>query len=225
MGWRDAVFEHYRVVEPAAVAAWLPDGLSLDLHDGTPWLSVVSFRMDQMRWRGEVRLPAAHTYPQINIRTYVHRDGLPGVFFLRNHVSNLLAAPAGARLYGMPYRHADVESLSGDGVLGYAAALPQGRLQRVVGRLGAPLTGHEDDPESLAFFLCERYPLFSVRDDRLQVAAMVHPPWPLHLLEVEARTHGAIEDLGLEAVVEPLPAVHGSPGVEVQMWGGEACEA
>lgn len=209
VGWMDAIFEHYRVVDPSAVG--LPPELELDLFDGAPWISVVSFRMVDMRWRG-IPLYGARTYPQVNARTYVvGPDGVPGVFFLRNLVSNRLAAAVGRWMYGMPYVWRRV-------------ALEAGRCEagahRVAGVLGARRTGHEQSPGALEFFLCERYPLYARRGGRTEVAAMVHPPWPLYALERVEQSHGLIEELGLSEAVVPHPEVHGSPGVDVRMWGG-----
>lgn len=215
VGWYDAIFEHYRARDATALARWLPPGLELDTFDGAAWVSVVSFRMHAMRWRG-LLLPGAHTYPQINVRTYVRSDDKVGVFFLRNHVSNRLAAIAGRVLYGVPYRWQGVEHSTVDGI-SCRAALPGG-VHHVAGRPAERLVGHEDDARSHRFFLVERYPLFSLRGRRTYEAAMLHAPWHLHRLDVTHRTHAIVDDLGLGDALEPWDEVHTSPGVDVEMW-------
>jgi uncharacterized protein YqjF (DUF2071 family) len=220
VGWRQAIFEHYRIVDPALIERALPDGLALDRHDDEAWLSVVSFRMTSMRFRDALPLPFASTYPQVNVRVYVvGPEGAPGVFFLRNLVGNRLAARAGRALYGMPYVYRAVTlRRDGDRVSARAAARPGETPQLVEGRPGEPLTGHEGEPSQLLFFLAERYPLFSALRGRLHAARMVHPPWPLRrLLDVE-RSHGAVEALGLRDALDPHDDVQFSPGVRVQMW-------
>ena len=218
VGWHQAVFEHYRVVDEAAVACALPAGVTLDRHDGTAWISVVSFRMHDMRWRGW-RLLLAHTYPQINVRTYVRSADHVGVFFLRNHVSNRLAALAGRLLYGVPYRYQTVRhTWSDDGPAQSEAALPGGLRHRVVGRRADRVTGHESDPTSLRFFLVERYPLYTRRRGHTWQAAMLHAPWELYRFEARERSHGCVADLGLLPAVVPFPEVHCSPGVTTMMW-------
>jgi uncharacterized protein YqjF (DUF2071 family) len=219
VGWREAVFQHYRVRDRAAVERSLPPGLALDLFEGDAWLSVVSFRMTKMRWLDAVPLPFASTYPQVNIRVYVvGPDGTPGVFFLRNLVSNALAAKAGRALYGMPYVYQRVSLDGGEERASCAASLPGGLTHAVEGRPGGALTGHEDDPAQLLFFLTERYPLFSERSGQLHVARMVHPPWPLRRLEGAKQSHGAVEALDLLGAVEPFDDLQCSPGVRVRMW-------
>lgn len=226
VGWHDAIFEHYRSVDDAALTGWLPPGLELDRHEGRAFVSVVSFRMSDMRWRG-IRLPFSHTYPQVNVRAYVRSRSGFGVFFLRNYVSNPLAAVAGRWLYGMPYRAQRVRHAVDGDRLTCSAELASGARHHVAGRRVERLTGHEADAESLRFFLVERYPLFSARGRagarRTHEAAMAHPPWALHRFDVEARSHGVLDDLGLRAALEPVDEVHTSLGVDVSMWPPRAC--
>lgn len=220
VGWHDAIFEHFRIADAAAVEARLPAGLQLDRHAGDAYLSVVSFRMASMRWRGW-RLPFSHTYPQINVRVYVHHDGVPGVFFLRNYVGHRLAAWAGRRMYGMPYVHQPV-ALAREGDAYTCAADIGGERHRIEGRAAAPCPDPLHRPDTLPFFLVERYPLYSQRSalqDRLVVAHMFHPPWPLHRLVPTARSWAIPAQLGLRGALERLDTVHCSPGVDVQMWG------
>ena len=221
VGWHQAIFEHYRVLDPDHVGRMLPAPLILDRDDqDDAWLSVVSFRMTNMRWRGLVPLPFASTYAQINVRVYVVApDGTPGVFFLRNYVSNRLAAHAGRALYGMPYVFEPVTLQSdAQGVFCQAMNPAVGLAHRVSGIPGETIEAHEQDPGGLLFFLTERYPLFSRRKDRVCVARMLHPPWPLRKLHRAEQSHGVPSALGLAEMLEPWPDVQCSAGVEVQMW-------
>jgi uncharacterized protein YqjF (DUF2071 family) len=219
VGWHAAIFQHYCIRESESVGRFLPEGLSLDLYDGDSWLSVVSFRMTGMRWRGSVRLPFAGTYPQINVRIYVvGPDGIPGVFFLRNLVGNRLAARMGRRLYGMPYVYQPLQLESRGERVGCTAVFKDALTHTVTGYPGKRLTGHKNDPASLRFFLTERYPLFSQKSGMLHIARMLHPPWPLQLLEDAEQRHGAVSKLGLINALEPYPELHYSAGVPVQMW-------
>lgn len=220
VGWHNALFEHYRITDEAMVEGLLPPGLRLDRHEGRAYLSVVSFRMVSMRWKGWL-LPLSHTYPQINVRVYVHHKGVPGVFFLRNHVSHRLAAWAGRAMYGMPYVHQAV-SLSWDRDPLYCEANIRGAQHRVAGRPVGPRMDPVDDPTSLPFFLVERYPLYSYQKG-LRKAHMYHPPWPLERLETTHHSWAVPAQLGLREGLQRLDEAHCSTGVEVQMWAAEAC--
>jgi len=220
VGWHDAIFEHFRITDEAAIEACLPPGLRLDRHEGAAYLSVVSFRMASMRWRGW-RLPLSHTYPQINVRVYVHHEGVPGVFFLRNFVSHRLAAWTGRAMYGMPYVFQPV-SLDRHGERFSCSATIGGAQHQISGHAAEAQTDHVDQPDALTFFLVERYPLYSHRSG-LMKAHMHHPPWPLRRLEPTLRSWAIPEQLGLRRGLQRLDTVHCSPGVEVQMWGASIC--
>ncbi len=219
VGWHDAIFEHYEIVRDADVEPLLPSGLTLDRHtDGKGYLSVVSFRMNDMRWLRRVRLPLSHTYPQINVRVYVRSGDKFGVFFLRNYVSNRLAAWAGKLLYGVPYVYQGVVLGSAPGEVACSAQLRGGVQHRVAGHVGERLAGHETEPTSLRYFLCERYPLFTARRGTTYEAAMLHAPWHLYRLDEPQRTHACLQDLGLDKAADPVAEVHYSPGVDTLMW-------
>jgi len=218
VGWHDAIFEHYKIVRDADVEALLPPGLSLDRHKGRGYISVVSFRMADMRFRRLLRLPLSHTYPQINVRVYVRSEDKFGVYFLRNYVSNRLAAWAGKFLYGVPYVHQPVVLGATSNRVACTANLANGQVHTVHGTPGERLTGHETDPSSLRHFLVERYPLFTMRKGKTYEAAMLHAPWHLYRLHKPHRTHACMKDLGLFLPVEPVDEVHTSPGVDTLMW-------
>ena len=56
-------------------------------------VSIAAIRGRRLR-RG---LPWVSAFPELNVRTYVHRDGVPGVWFLSLEASNPFAV-AGARI-------------------------------------------------------------------------------------------------------------------------------
>ena len=80
MGWHDLLFLHWRV-PAASLRAHLPPELELETFDGDAWLGVVPFRMVDTRFRWLPRVPTAHTFPELNLRTYVRAGGRSGVWF------------------------------------------------------------------------------------------------------------------------------------------------
>ena len=79
-GWWDLAYLHWRY-DPDEVARLLPDGLEVDTFDGGAWVGLVPF---SMRGIGVPRLPAVPwlgSFPEVNVRTYVIRNGVPGVWF------------------------------------------------------------------------------------------------------------------------------------------------
>lgn len=102
-GWENALFVHWPVA-PKVLSAQLPQGLEPDLLDGSAWIGLVL-----LTERGVSATPAAGRsfLPHIdhfgaNIRTYVRRNGVPGIFFFSLECSSFFAS-LGARLAGIPY--------------------------------------------------------------------------------------------------------------------------
>ena len=80
--WRELLFVHWSF--PAdVVRALVPPALELDLWRGRAWVGLVPFRMEATRTSWMPR-GTGLTFLETNLRTYVHRDGAPGVYFFRS---------------------------------------------------------------------------------------------------------------------------------------------
>src|SRR5260370_30920945 len=81
--------------------------------------------------------------------------------------------------------------------------------------IGEPLP--QSAPESLEFFLTERYCLYSFHRDRLFRSRIFHPPWPLKSATVESYQSTMIEALGVpQPGREPL--LHYAESIAVGIW-------
>src|SRR5438270_11268696 len=76
MVWRDLLFAHWQL-DPDYVQARLPQPLQVGTFAGAAWVGVIPFVMD-FDVRG---IPLMLATPEINVRTYVSYDGIPGVYF------------------------------------------------------------------------------------------------------------------------------------------------
>lgn len=109
MRWSGVQMAHWRV-PPRRLANHLPPGLELDLWQGDAWVSVVALRVQRMRV-GPIPL-GNQDYAQCNVRTYVRRKGIPGIWLLGSYAADALACGS-ARLLGLPYWHSDVRVAAG----------------------------------------------------------------------------------------------------------------
>src|SRR4051812_2155420 len=79
--WLDLFFAHW----PVAVAdlrPHVPAALEIDTCDGTAWVSLVAFRLERIRRRWLPSLGFVTNALELNLRTYVHHQGEPGIYFL-----------------------------------------------------------------------------------------------------------------------------------------------
>ena len=157
------------------------------------------------------------------MRTYVHLDGVPGVWFFSLDASNALAV-WGARLaFGLPYCRARMRLQAGHADLHFTStrvhpAAPPARFEATWAG-GAALPA--PPPGSLDFFLVERYCLYTVHGGRLYRVRIAHRPWPLRRVERLAFTSTMLESHGLPTPPEaPRPHAQGEP-IRVGIWPPE----
>lgn len=216
--WSRLLFLHWPV-DPAALRAVVPADLELDTHDGRAWIGLVAFRMENVHPPGLPGIPTVRDFLELNVRTYVHAGGVPGVYFFSLDAESRLAVWGARTFWHMPYFHARMDLRERDGRILYtsqrihAGAAPA--MFHAIWRPGAPLP--ESQPGSLAFFLTERYCLYTHRRARLQRARVWHPPWPLRSAQVEELRVNMLAQIDLpEPAGEPL--VHYSETIDVGGW-------
>ena len=178
--WHDLLFAHWPV-EIDLLREKIPPGLELDRFDNRAWLGIIPFHMTNVAPRGVPSLPWVSAFPELNVRTYVTREGRPGVFFFSLDAGNPLAVTVARTMFHLPYFNAEME-IEHDGAWvsyssrrsdeGFAAAL-QTRY-RPIGPVQAP------QPGTFEHFLTERYCLYTVDDSfHLRRLDIHHLPWPL----------------------------------------------
>jgi uncharacterized protein len=214
--WRELLVVHWEL-DPEQLRRLIPPRLTLDLHEGRAYISLTPFRVTGVRPPLMPPLPVVSRFGEVNVRTYVHLDGAdPGVWFFSLDASSRLAV-AGARLaYHLPYYPASIRLESSAGRYRFLSRRHGGGGCEATWDVSGELT--EARPETLDFFLVERYVLYSQRADQLFRARVHHRPYPLRkatLVRLE-------EDLLARAgVLEPpgrRPLTHFSPGVEVKIY-------
>ena len=78
--WRDLTFMHWEI-DAEKLIPHLPSGLEVDTFQGKAYVGIVPFMMKNVRPRWFFSTPFVSTFPEYNIRTYVRKDGIPGVYF------------------------------------------------------------------------------------------------------------------------------------------------
>src|SRR5215211_2249224 len=179
--WGDLLFMHWPV-SVESLRPLIPEPLAIDTHDGTAWIGITPFTMWGIRPVFAPVLPRLSESHELNVRTYVHLDGVPGVWFFSLDASNTIAV-LGARLaFHLPYFGARMSLEQRERTMYFTSRRthPQAAPAEfeAVWTVGKRLP--RSAPGSLEFFLTERYCLYSARGDALYRARIFHRPWPLH---------------------------------------------
>src|SRR3954463_8916140 len=78
--WHNTLFFHWEI-PPNLIENYIPEGLELDTINNMAWVSLVAFEVKNMRLRNLPPIPYVSDFQEINIRTYVIKDGIPGIYF------------------------------------------------------------------------------------------------------------------------------------------------
>lgn len=204
MNWGKLLFMHWPV-DAKRLRPLIPERLTIDTFEGKAWIGVVPFTMWGVRPSFMPPVPGLSEFHELNVRTYVHLDGVPGVWFHSLDAASSLAVWGARTFFHLPYFNAEMSLEQEDERIVYSSTrtdAPAAHFQ-ATWRIGEELPTSE--PGSLDFFLTERYCLYAAdHDDQLYQLRIHHPPWPLQRAELSAHTSTMIESHG-------LPTPHGDP--------------
>lgn len=205
MTWLDLCFMHWPV--PAeALAASLPPGVQLDLREGQAWLGTVPFRMSGVAPRFSPDVPGVSAFPELNLRTYVTVQGVPGVWFYSLDAAQPLAVRLARGLFHLPYFDARMWADRRGEVTRYASLrthrhAPPGRFAAAFRPVG-PVFGAA--PGTLEEWLTDRLFLYSAdRRGRIYRGRVHHGPWPLRRAEAQIAEHTLAGPLNLRLEGDP----------------------
>lgn len=215
--WRDLLFAHWPV--PSSVLRrFVPAPLELQEFDGAAWLGVVPFRMAGVMRRPWPDLPWVSAFPELNVRTYVSRDGKPGVWFLSLDATNALAVWAARRYFHLPYYRARMTLTEEAGGFRYASSRAGAEFSASYAPTSEPYLAESG---SLDHWLTERYCLYAAAPDGSVWRNDVHhPPWPLQAATATFHRNSVLEFHGIE-VREPPALLHFSKRIDVIVWNAE----
>jgi uncharacterized protein YqjF (DUF2071 family) len=205
--WGKLLFMHWRIPEEA-LRPLVPLGLTIDTFDGSAWIGVIPFTMWGIRALPPLLppVPGLSSLHELNVRTYVHLNGVPGVLFLSLDANSSIAIMAARALFNLPYFKAEIKLDQQGQTIVYTSRRTQTRAPAaqlsVTWKVFEPLP--ESVPGTLEFFLTERLCLYTARNNNLYRARIHHPPWPLQRAELSSFNSTMIESHG-------LPTPHGDP--------------
>jgi len=240
--WGKLLFMHW-AIDAKDLRPLIPAQLSIDTFEGKAWIGVVPFTMWGIRASFLPAIPGTSAFHELNVRTYVYFNGVPGVWFFSLDAVNSLAVWAARAFYHLPYFNAemklvqkanriDYSSVRQDSMTygeffaadraGYAANFDPDRFQLlpraeldIRWSIGQAL--RESVPGSLEFFLTERYCLYSFHRNQIYRSRILHEPWPLQSATVDSLRSTMIESLGIPQP-HGQPLLHYAESIAVDIW-------
>ena len=214
--WSDLVFLHWPV-PLEALRPLVPESLSIDTYDGVAWVGIVPFAMRDVRPSRFWPKGMGFNFLETNVRTYVHVEGEdPGVYFFSLDAASWPAVKVARSMWSLPYHEAKMDyHLEG---VRYRYDTTRKRANASLS-LELTLGGKMEAaaPDSLEFFLFERYLLHVERRGSLMTGQVHHSPYPTRKAKVERCEQSLLRAAGFD--VDGLPHLaHYSAGVDVDIF-------
>jgi uncharacterized protein YqjF (DUF2071 family) len=164
-------------------------------------------------------IPGTSAFHELNVRTYVHFKGVPGVWFFSLDAESRLAVWGARTFYHLPYFNAEMSLAQQGNSIQYHSQRADDRgapaQLAATWTIGEPLA--QARPGSLDFFLTERYCLYSYHREKVYRSRIFHQPWPLRSAALDAYQSTMVASIGIE---EPKgePLLHYAEEIGVDIW-------
>lgn len=218
--WEDLLLLHWPV-PPTVLQPTLPHDLEVDLFEGSAWISVVGFKLTQLRI-SPVRWIRWPEFWEINLRTYTrNHQGKKGVWFYSLDSSDLLAVMGARILYGLPYNFARTKGMLESDEINFQSnrRIPHRSAESSFSAsFSSSLNGADLARSPLDRFLLERYRFWSPRQwsGFSSSAQVMHAPYDA-VRTVHSNYHGELfSSQGLNEPDESPVLGHYCAGFNVQ---------
>ena len=183
--WHNLLFLHWPI-PIASIRHRIPKQLELDTYNDSAWIGIIPFQMRKLRPSFAFSIPPISNFTEINLRTYVKdKYNRKGVWFFSLDTQNSFGNWIARTFFHLNYRYAETEFLANsDEQLTCKFTMPDRGIpeQSFIWQLTQDDFIPSKNPESLEFFLTERYRLFSYnyKKDVLLTGTLSHEPYQLN---------------------------------------------
>jgi len=217
--WHELLFAHWPI-SPDNLRPLVPQILPLDTYEGECWIGIVPFHMTYVRPRWIPPISGLSHFVELNVRTYVTLQGIPGVYFFSLDASNPFAVALARSFFHLPYFNASMSSKRVDDFIYYTSQRTHNNAQPAEFQaVYRPTTAiFFAQLGSLEHWLTERYCLYTVKPgEGVYRGDIHHIPWSLQLAELETKkdTMAVSHNIHLPDV---SPLLHYSHRQEVLIW-------
>jgi uncharacterized protein len=215
--WGSLLFMHWRV-DPEILIPLLPERVSIDTFHGSAWVAITPFTLWNVRPIFVPPLPWVSDFHEINVRTYVHVDKVPGVWFFSLDASATLPVIGARALFHLPYYDSKIKFVQTGNTID--CTMKREAAERSARFKATWLIGDsmpESVPGSMEFFLTERYCLYTQHKEVVYRCRIHHRPWPLQRALVDEYETDLFEANSIGSPLEE-PILHSGGPVDVEVW-------
>ncbi|MDQ2904217.1 MAG: DUF2071 domain-containing protein [Chloroflexota bacterium] len=217
--WHELLFAHWPIA-PGELRALVPESLALDTFEEQSWVGVVPFRVSNARPRWSPLIPGLSQFLEINVRTYVVVNGIPGVYFFSLDAANALAVALARTFFHLPYYRAQIQCQEeGDTIHYHSQRTHPGARPGEFAATYEPIAPVVCAGKgTLEYWLTERYCLYALaKQRRLYRLDIHHKCWPLQIAESELQRNTMALGHGITLPDTP-PLLHYAKRQDVLLW-------
>ncbi|HJR99828.1 MAG TPA: DUF2071 domain-containing protein [Flavobacterium sp.] len=207
--WNDALFLHWEVPYES-LQELVPREFILDSFEGKYYVSIVAFKMQNIRPRNLPPLSLISNFYEINVRTYIKVGDKQGVYFLNIEAGNSLAAFLCRKLSGLPYEKSEINRAE-------KLYSSNNYLKNFSLYAKFEILESEYVKKALDSWLTERYCLYLTSNNQFFRYEVHHQEWEIEPIQIEElKVNYKIGKLVLKP--DNLILAHYSKGVNVLAW-------
>jgi uncharacterized protein YqjF (DUF2071 family) len=224
MQWRHLLFVHWpchlRSLRPL-----VPSQLEIEQFGGSAWVGLIPFTMRDVlpaiipALPGVSDIPAISAFHECNVRTYVTYHGQPGVWFFSLDAASRAAVWGARRFFHLPYYFARIGMERRSNDVHYMVErrdLPAASM-RCAWAAGDPMP--PSSPGELAYFLTERYMLYSVDlTGQLFRCRIRHDRWRLRQAQLIQLHDSLVRAAGINIDQTQPPVLYHADEMTVRAW-------
>ncbi len=217
--WHELLFAHWPIALDT-LRELIPPILPLDTFEGQCWVGIVPFHMTYVSPRRVPPFTALSSFVELNVRTYVTLQGIPGVYFFSLDASSPIAVAVARAFFHLPYFNAVMSSERVSDTIHYYSRRTHKSASpaefQAIFRPVAPIAFAQNG--SLEQWLTERYCLYTVVPGKgVYRGDIHHVPWPLQQAELETKKDTMAISHHIHLPEIP-PLLHYSHRQEVLIW-------
>lgn len=174
--WHKTLFLHWKA-PPSLIAPLLPKGITLDTYNDEAWITIVAFTVKNLRPKWLPAIPLISNFHEVNVRTYVIKNNIPGVYFFSLESQKLLPALFARMLTGLPYIKSYIKRKEGN----YHS---KNYLKKYELEIDYSTDEILSERTAFDYWLTERHCLYQERGSKMYRIDVHHKEWPLQNLHL-----------------------------------------
>lgn len=216
--WRNLLFLHWKW-DKDKIQEKLPEGLFVDTFEDNAYITILPFFIQNLRIAKLPPIPFLSDFIEVNVRTYVYdRNGIPGICFFSLDINSSMVTFFARQLFFLPYQKAKFISLITEKEISIFGQRNNKAMMNF--NFSSKLETQKliAKPDTLTFFLLERYVLFSFNKNQLYLEKIHHSPYLISEVHLKEYKNNLLEINNLQPFNQDPDSIHFCEGLNVDFF-------